>query len=1090
MQSKIHKHYRIFGTGLTILLTLIQLFTAASTALATPSHYAPDPPPQMAGMKPHGTNMWTWQGPEYNQSSAEAPQINEIIWHPTNEQIVYAGTNQGVYRSSNGGDSWEPHNGGLGGYGDLVVTSLAIDPMDPNTIIIGTWGYGLLKSTDGGENWSRMADPLEQSALSIQHTDKSPLHPIMIGGPSDIYTPTRDVKIQGEPITWRRTALREVALNPNNPDEIYACVDDGYGLFRSTDGGNSWGKMEDPPGSGSARTFTFAPSNPDIRFASFGSWGSSGGFYRTTNGGETWTSTGEEIIEDTVVDVAIHPTNANVIIAGTAYGGLYRSIDSGDSWTRVGESLSDITFYSVVFAPSNPSIVYAGGYTSIYMSYDGGKTWTTADSSFPTGYIEGLAIHPSDPETVLVGAKHFPRGGVYKRTDSSDNFSLKATGMTDTFVLDIEQDPIDPDILYAATWGAGIFRSDDGGKNWDSRYTVPYVYTIHATEGPTGTILYAGTFYSDYGILKSYDRGNSWTQISRDYPSYISLDITTIYDDPDRLVAATFNGIEYSYDGGKTWYGSGGLEEGIILHLCEFPGTGRMLAATYGGGLFYSRGGYSWYEANVGLPDTQDYYQYTYDIACSPDVEGLAYAGGLGVYRTQDYGEHWQIIGTGLPNDYIRAVDIVPGTGDVFAGTNKEGVYLAPRGIPVWSAINTGLVEKRIRAVKVVDSSPIRAFLGTNGMSAWDYTLTSRPDASVVYLPVVLKTHTATFCYTYEPNDNFGTAKILSPGTHCSYISNPDDDDYYRLNVKSLGQIDIELTNIPDGADYELELFDGGFEKLAGSYWGSNHPEKIHLQPIQTGTYYVRVYSYSDYSTSQGYHLSLSFNSNRGAGQIYGTLTEAGKTLPGVPVELLYYNGYKLKSVTTLTDGSGIYRFRGMPSLPVGHYYQVHYPNMERDSSRLGYWYCHSLRDYVAGESVGSCSPNVENVDLVSPAGNTETKLPVTFQWNSRTGEDDNYQVYLRRYSPSYAYYYAPSTTGDSYTLNSLPSGFNYDDQNYWSVNLYNDIGHGASYYMRSIIFTNAMRQQQTTRPLQLPNCSEETNEKDCLWLNKDIPSK
>ncbi|MBE9508544.1 MAG: hypothetical protein IMY86_10885, partial [Chloroflexi bacterium] len=722
---------------LTIGLAIV-LLTGASVRPVASDVPPPGIPQRQVPADVTGGRSWTWSGPQHNSAEGEVPQTIQIVIDSTNPSIVYAGTNQGIYRSADGGENWEPRNGGLGGYGDLVITGLQIDPIDPQTLVIGTWGYGLLRSTDSGANWSRLADPLSPTALrasALGAEGPPPVIPIIAGGPSYEFRGEESaVRPQGQPITWTRTAVRRVTINPVNHNEIFACVDDGNGLYRSTNGGASWEKI--PLGTGSSRTYTFAPSNNQIRYASFGSWGTGGGFYRTTNGGTNWTDVGGTTIIHTVTSVAIHPTNSNIVLAATAHGGLYRSTNGGNSWTKVSEGLPDDTFFAVAFAPSNPSTAYAGGYSWIYRSSDGGDTWTNADSSFPTVYIEGLAIHPTQPETVLVGANYFPWGGVYKRTSSGSSFALKPDGMEGTFVLDIEQDPNDPNTLYAATWGAGIFRSDDGGSTWDAKYVVPYVYTIEATQGPTCTILYAGTFYSDWGVLKSYDQGDSWFEVSWDYPSYISFDIESIYGDADHLVAATFHGIQYSLNGGETWNDASGLDDGIVLRLCEFSGTGHMLAATYGGGMYASSGGSSWSEANTGM--TGLYSEYTYDVACSPNTPGLAYAGSLGMYRTTDYGGHWQLVNTGFPNDYGRAVDIAPSTGDVFVGSHRHGVYLASYGAQPWLPINAGLSERRTRSMKVVSSSPVRAFVGTNGQGAWEYTIDSRLFFSV-YLPLVLK---------------------------------------------------------------------------------------------------------------------------------------------------------------------------------------------------------------------------------------------------------------------------------------------------------------------------------------------------------------
>ena len=703
------------------------------------------PPPDLLSLTPEitsleapidiqGVDFWTWRGPRYNLAAGAAPQVTTVVLDPNNPDIVYAGTNQGVYRSTDGGESWQPRNGGLGGYGDLVITGIAIDPTDSRILIIGTWGYGLLKSTDSGANWTRLGDPVRPTALAGVEEGLLPPPEVIAGGPSNVYYPEAAERNEiAAPISWQRTAVRCVTINPSNRNDIYACVDDGYGLYRSTNGGASWSKIT--LGTGSARTYTFAPSNNNVRYASFGTWTTSGGFFRSTNGGSTWTAVGGGVINNTVIAVAIHPTNANTVVVGTSGGGLYRTTDGGNTWTAVNTGVSDTTIYSVAISKINPNIVYAGGYMWVYRSTDGGASWANADSSFPAYYVEGLAIHPTSSDRVWIGINRFPWGGVYKRTTSTGAFTLKGAGMDGTFVLDVTQDLNNANTLYAATWGAGMFRSYDRGATWSAIYGVPYVYSIEATQGPTGTILYAGTFYSDWGVLKSWNQGNTWVEVSWSNPSYISFDIESIQGNTNKLVAATYNGIQYSNDGGVTWATPTGLTEGIVLHLCEFGNTGQLLAATYGGGLYYSNGGTSWAPRTSGM--TGPYANYTYDVACS-STSGLAYAGAYQAYRTTNYGSSWTAMNTGLANDYVRALAIAP-TGAVFAGLNTGGAYLAPAGTTTWQAINTGLGERRVRSMAVVASSPVKALAGTNGAGIWEFTLVR--GFPPVYLPLVLRSY-------------------------------------------------------------------------------------------------------------------------------------------------------------------------------------------------------------------------------------------------------------------------------------------------------------------------------------------------------------
>ncbi|MGD8474858.1 MAG: choice-of-anchor J domain-containing protein, partial [Anaerolineae bacterium] len=112
--------------------------------------------------EPEGTDTWTQKGPYI-----WAPGVIQIAIDPVTSSIIYAATDQGVYKSTNGGESWVPKNQGLGGYGDLVISGISIDPSNVNTIYLGTWGYGVFKSTNGGNTWTRLADPLKCSKVYL-----------------------------------------------------------------------------------------------------------------------------------------------------------------------------------------------------------------------------------------------------------------------------------------------------------------------------------------------------------------------------------------------------------------------------------------------------------------------------------------------------------------------------------------------------------------------------------------------------------------------------------------------------------------------------------------------------------------------------------------------------------------------------------------------------------------------------------------------------------------------------------------------------------------------------------------------------------
>jgi photosystem II stability/assembly factor-like uncharacterized protein len=703
--------------------------------------------------------QWVSRGPFYDPAT-EGPPIYAIAYHPTNPAIVYAATEQGVYRSQDGAETWQPRNGGLGGFGDLRVMDLTLAPNNPDHLFIATWGYGVMQSTDAGQNWTRLADPVPAAETAVDQAGLEaglPLPPeVRAGGAGPVsYAPPAPVppnkplseafgslrpapdshRPQPETIpsalSWR--PVHDVAVNPANPNELFASYA-SHGLYRSLNGGVSWTQVTGA-GTGTAWVYAFAPSNPQVRYASFDS-----GVYRSIDGGASYgpVTTG---LGFGVTALAVHPANHSLVLAG-ASDGLYRTVNAGGQWDLVSGSLDDPTgFVSVAFAPSDPRIVYAGSYFWVYQSADTGATWENADTELDPFDLQGLAIHPSDPQIVLLGPASTPAsgltyrhlGGVYKQTSASAPFALKVSGMTDTFVLDVAQDPANPNIVYAATWGAGIFRSLDAGTTWSALYTWPYVYDIELVWDHNTVVLYAATFYSDVGILRSDDRGASWYETSYGYVSDISFDLVAIDGGPARLVAATYAGVQYSLDGGFSWTTAEGLNQGIVLDLCQFPGSGRMLAATYAGGLWASDNyGVAWHPSHAGVPSTTNHL-YTYDLACATGTPGEAYAGGLQVYRSSDYGANWTVIGTGLANDYVRGLALSLGTRELLAGTNASGVFSLRLGASTWSRLAGSLVEDRVRSLGILGGGPPgRLLMGTNGAGTWDYLLAPLN----VFLPV------------------------------------------------------------------------------------------------------------------------------------------------------------------------------------------------------------------------------------------------------------------------------------------------------------------------------------------------------------------
>ncbi|MBN1956421.1 MAG: protein kinase [Anaerolineae bacterium] len=1041
------------AVGVILALVLLPLPQPDSNSILFPATETPAMLPSATLRPADPTGAWFPYHLHYQAESGEGPQVLHILFDPSDFDIVYAATNQGIYRSGDGGESWELRSVGLGDDGERVITSLAVDPANPQTIFAGTWGYGILRSTDGGLRWSRLTDPLGSDLLAPGSLERQEHPLILAGGFSFSYVGEEASEVS--PAAWQRTAVRCLAVNPANSGDIVACIDDGYGLYQSADGGASWSRLA--VGAGSPLAYVFASDR--VRYASFGSWHERGGFYRSSDGGETWSEIGAAVFERAVIAAAVHPADPDVVLVGTAGDGLYRTIDGGRSWARVSGNLGNEVFYSIAFAPSAPDVVYAGGSEGLYGSSNGGSTWEDVGGGFSGTFIRGLAVHPADPAIVLAGASDFPRGGIYRRAGEGMSFALEIEGMAEVMVLDLAVDPLTSSIIYAGTWGGGLLYSVDGGLTWQrGEGTTPYIHAVETARTESGTVVYAAAFYRDGGLYRSQDQGESWVAVGQGELGVVMMDVEVVDREPGHLVAATSRGVRYSEDGGETWQDVRGLEQGIVLGLCEFPATGHLLAVVYGRGVFYSREGRAWYEANEGIspaPGSQDIY--AYDVACSPETPGLAYQASWGIYTSNDYGEHWELSSNGLPEDYFQTLEVVPGTGQVIAGSHQSGVYLAPKTAPRWEAIGGGLTERHVRTIAVTSHHPPRVVISAGEGGVWEYRLADRAPATRLYLPVILAAPLVFQEQAAEPNNSFWQARSISlPDTVHSSIASGTDEDYYRFDIRSLEPITVELAWVSAGLDDDLELYDGATNRVGGSYRSAGGGERIVFYPVQAGRYYVRVFPGAANSRDHAYQLSLSQAARLREGQISGVVTDQGRGLANVPIVLYHDRGYRVERLTTVSDLMGEYRFRGLPSLPLGHTYSIVYPNNEDDDGRLAWWACQPISDYHAGDELAGCSFDVAGVAVESPAHESVLGLPAVFSWTPRDAAGERYGVRLRS-ADGTVYWESESRVGaSSVTLSDLPNGFDLDQPYRWDLFVCDGAGCGVSYYYRLLTFSVA----------------------------------
>jgi photosystem II stability/assembly factor-like uncharacterized protein len=261
---------------------------------------------------------------------------------PGNNQVMFAGTKDGVFKSNDGGASWNK-----AGSTTTYVDALAIDPSNTQTVYAG--GYGAYKSSDGGATWS---------AINTGMTG------------------------------W---FVYSFAFDPNNSQTIYAGTIKG--IFKSTNGGGSWTAINTGVTNTDISVVAVSPTDSQTLYAGAVAYNSYvGGMYKSTNGGSTWTEINSGMITGTlpfatVGSLAVSPTGL-VLYAGTNQG-LFKSSDAGGSWSAANSGLTlSGSFASLAIDPVDSQVVYTGTNNgSVFSSNNGGSSWSVVASGLTDSRI-------------------------------------------------------------------------------------------------------------------------------------------------------------------------------------------------------------------------------------------------------------------------------------------------------------------------------------------------------------------------------------------------------------------------------------------------------------------------------------------------------------------------------------------------------------------------------------------------------------------------------------------------------------------------------------------------------------------------------
>ncbi|MCK4871136.1 MAG: hypothetical protein KAS72_00255 [Phycisphaerales bacterium] len=542
----------------------------------------------------------------------------------------------------------------------------------------------------------------------------------------------------------------DVAASPTDPDIVLAGLAPSSGsgtMYRSTDGGATWTQVPDLAGE-DVYDIEFTPGGIVYAGTGHGPW-------KSTDGGVNWTQIDLGIgLNQQTFEVEIDPSDADTIWVGVADAmgnnpyNVMVSINGGTTWTdRTPAMGSPMGCEGISVDPNDPNSLFAcfgGGFGGgqVWFSSDGGASWANRSSGIPANPLFDVVYDGT--RALLCGGQNFGSQvvGVYLSTNDGVTWTpLHDASWTSKAINDLDVDPNDSDIIYAATDGKGLFRSTDGGTNWSFSVGGTSNLTVRSVRFAPGssTNIYLGN--GSTAVYRSTDGGANFYQSAAGIGSLNVVDIAANPNDCEEFAIA-FQGLN---DGGV--YTSTNAGTGWVLaalpatrfNTVGFAPDGTLYAISDGPTTVAPEGLYrrniddTW--TCIG-PDQGTYFESELVALWFSETDStLIMTGGADfgvagfeatVWRSTDTGANWTKVYEGTA-DHEDVADIVfTGTAMLagyvnYGGPQIGGILRSDDGGDSWSASSTGLdAGRQVRDLEVAGSTIYTADedLGHGGLFA------------------------------------------------------------------------------------------------------------------------------------------------------------------------------------------------------------------------------------------------------------------------------------------------------------------------------------------------------------------------------------
>ncbi|MEA3462085.1 MAG: T9SS type A sorting domain-containing protein [Bacteroidota bacterium] len=565
------------------------------------------------------------------------PEGGYISAFTEDDLYFYATTPGPIYRMQKDGSTWNP----LPAMGGNVESACSLAMID-TTLIAGTPGGGVYRSTDHGVTWDRWISGLDQAETVFSFAVNG--NDLFAGTNRGVYLST-DQGANWSPANTGQDNLLVLSILIKDTNIFTGTM--GGGMYHSSNYGTSWTQVSSDMIPDTSWVWSLALMDNTLFAGTW--WGE--GIYRSTDNGTIWTVANNGLDENPERDVNTLQVLGQDLYAGT-HGGVFLTEDGGDNWTSPDPGLGSIVNCFHI----NGTDIYAGAFDGVHLSTNSGDNWTTINSGL-TGTLINVVLRVDT--TLFAGTQY---NDLFRLDDNGANWiktNLQAPNISSLVVSGTD--------LFVGT-SNGVSRSTDGGDNWslaNSGIEGEWISSLAVI--PSGTdseYLFAGTDVN--GVLLSIDKGTSWMLANS---GLTDSSITCLAVIGTNLFAGTRSGMFLSQNYGTSWTPiNTGLTD--LSVQCLATSSGNLFAGTGSTVFLSANNGTSWTKVYNSLNDLN---------VLSLTASGTNIFAGTwfdAVFLSKNNGETWANVKTGMRDIPVLSLDL--SATDIFAGTRGFGVWRRP----------------------------------------------------------------------------------------------------------------------------------------------------------------------------------------------------------------------------------------------------------------------------------------------------------------------------------------------------------------------------------------------------------------------------